>query len=73
LRREGLPSQLRIGVRKADGALKAHAWVELCGSVVNDDPSAVAVFRPLATPRIDGMVWSTRTTPVPLGALGLQA
>lgn len=48
LRRDRLPSVLRIGVRKEDGALQAHAWVELHGQVVNDAPAAVATFTPLA-------------------------
>lgn len=35
LRRRGVPAELRIGVgRDADGALKAHAWVESEGAVV---------------------------------------
>jgi hypothetical protein len=48
LRREGLPSELRIGVRKDGDALKAHAWVELGRHVVNDPVAAVAAFTPLA-------------------------
>lgn len=48
LRREGLPSELRIGVLKERDALKAHAWVDLGGRVVNDTPGAVAPFAPLA-------------------------
>jgi hypothetical protein len=48
LRRERMPSDLRIGVRKDNGTLKAHAWVELGGRVVSDSPSAVAAFRLLA-------------------------
>jgi len=47
LREEGLPSELRIGVRKDDGELRAHAWVELGGLVVNDGAGAVAAFTPL--------------------------
>jgi hypothetical protein len=47
LRREGIPSEVCIGVRKEDGALRAHAWVELGGLVVDDLPLAVAPFRPL--------------------------
>jgi hypothetical protein len=31
LRRAGLPGELRLGVRKQDGQLEAHAWVELGG------------------------------------------
>jgi hypothetical protein len=47
LRQEGVPSILRIGVRKEGTALRAHAWVELDGQVVNDLPAAVAAFQPL--------------------------
>ena len=36
LRRRGIDSTLRIGVRTADGRLEAHAWVELGGVVLND-------------------------------------
>jgi hypothetical protein len=48
LRREGISSQMQIGVRKEDQQLKAHAWVELGGQVVNDDQDAVAAFRTLS-------------------------
>lgn len=37
LRRRGIDSCLRIGVRKEAGWLEAHAWVELEGLVLNDD------------------------------------
>jgi hypothetical protein len=47
LRRDGLPSELRVGVQKVNGALNAHAWVELGGAVVGDDPAALAAFAPL--------------------------
>ena len=55
LRREGFPSELRIGVIKDGAELKAHAWVELADQVVNDRPDAVAVFTPLtrSVPRGD--------------------
>lgn len=36
LRRRDVHCQLRIGVRMADGALAAHAWVEHAGVPVND-------------------------------------
>ncbi len=36
LRRRGIPSDLRIGVRKTASALQAHAWVELRGTALND-------------------------------------
>ncbi len=52
LRQEGLPSELRIGVRKTGGTLAAHAWVEVGGYVINDRRDWVAAFEPLAT--LDG-------------------
>lgn len=36
LARRGVPSDLRIGVRPAEGMLEAHAWLEVDGVVVND-------------------------------------
>lgn len=39
---------VRIGVRKVDGAVKAHAWLELDG--VSLDPDAVDFYRPLLDP-----------------------
>jgi hypothetical protein len=36
LRRRGVRSDLRIGVRKQKGELEAHAWVECDGIVLND-------------------------------------
>jgi hypothetical protein len=36
LRRQGIDSELRIGVRKEAGRFEAHAWVELHGVVLND-------------------------------------
>jgi hypothetical protein len=52
LRREGLPCELRIGVTRSDGELKAHAWVEMDGYVVNDRRASVSAFVPLST--LDG-------------------
>ena len=36
LERRGFNTQLKIGVRKSDDELQAHAWVEYCGRVLND-------------------------------------
>jgi hypothetical protein len=36
-RRRGLPAGFRIGVRKIDGELEAHAWIERQGSVLFDE------------------------------------
>ncbi|HSH45773.1 MAG TPA: lasso peptide biosynthesis B2 protein [Longimicrobiales bacterium] len=47
LRRHGVEdAELRIGVRVVDGGFGAHAWVELDGRVVGDDPAHVATFVP---------------------------
>lgn len=35
--RQGLPAEVRIGVRRAAGKFEAHAWVELFKTAVNDD------------------------------------
>lgn len=50
LRRRGVESELRIGVRLADGALEAHAWVEHGGVPINDRPDVSADFPPFAEP-----------------------
>lgn len=39
---------VRIGVRKVDGAVKAHAWLELDG--ISLDPDAVDFYQPLFDP-----------------------
>ncbi len=36
LARQGIPSQLRIGIRKEEEKFKAHAWVERDGAALND-------------------------------------
>jgi Transglutaminase-like superfamily len=36
LRRQGIPSELRIGSRKLDGRFEAHAWVEREGVALNE-------------------------------------
>jgi hypothetical protein len=36
LRRQGIASELRIGVRKEQGRFEAHAWVEREGVALND-------------------------------------
>lgn len=44
LRRRGVSSELRIGVRMVERALDAHAWVECGGLPVNDRLDAVSQF-----------------------------
>jgi hypothetical protein len=38
LRRRGIPAELRLGVRGAGASMEAHAWVEVLGGAINDDP-----------------------------------
>ena len=44
LRRQGVESQLRIGVRLTNGLLDAHAWVEFGGVPVNDQSDVGTQF-----------------------------
>jgi hypothetical protein len=53
LRSNGLPSELRIGVRREGPALRAHAWVELGGYPLNEQPSALSLFTPIYVDRPD--------------------
>lgn len=48
LRRAGLDSTIRFGVRMSDGRLEAHAWVEYNGAVVNDSPDIRARYQLLS-------------------------
>lgn len=53
LRRRGVSSDLRIGMRLTSGQLEAHAWVEVAGQPVNDAPEIAeryaAFDQPLTT------------------------
>lgn len=44
----GVPTTLRIGVRKSSGALAAHAWVEYAGHPITDPPAVHHDFTVLA-------------------------
>jgi len=44
LQRQGVKSELRIGVRLKQGSLDAHAWVECGGQPVNDRAEAISLF-----------------------------
>ena len=46
LRRRGVDSALRLGVRLDKGRLQAHAWVEIGGRPVNDAPGVAGQFAP---------------------------
>ena len=44
LRRQGITSDLCIGVAKDGGEFAAHAWVEVEGTVINDSPESIGRF-----------------------------
>lgn len=44
LAREGIKSDLRIGVRRNLGKIEAHAWVEVNQVVLNDQPNIAQQF-----------------------------
>jgi hypothetical protein len=50
LRRRGLAAHLRLGARRREGALEAHAWVEHGGVVLNDTPTVAQRFSPFGRP-----------------------
>lgn len=53
LRRRGVnTSELKFGFRVRDGALEAHAWIELEGMVVGDSRSYVSRFTPATSHRL---------------------
>lgn len=56
LRRQGIPASLRIGVRKHNGRLEAHAWTEHQHRVLNDDANIAMRFSPFGG---DGGVFET--------------
>lgn len=51
LRRHGIESDLRIGVRREAGELRAHAWVEHDGGPVGEPADVELRFQPLAAGR----------------------
>lgn len=47
LRRRGIASDLRLGIRRSDDRLDGHAWVEINSRVVSGDPNVAQDFIPL--------------------------
>ncbi len=47
LRRREIAAALRIGVRREDGMLQAHAWVEVGGVPIDEPEGIAAAFPPL--------------------------
>lgn len=49
LRRAGFRPEVRIGVKKADDRLEAHAWVEIEGRVVSGGRRSPEIYTPLTS------------------------
>jgi hypothetical protein len=49
LQKQGIQTNLRIGVRTSAGAFEAHAWVEYAGVVLNDTEDVHQRFAAFAT------------------------
>lgn len=53
--REGIyGSEIRIGVRRRDGAFAAHAWVRWGDEILGDDPRYIATFTEVDDIRVLG-------------------
>jgi len=52
LMRRGVVTELRVGVRRLEGKIEAHAWLEFAGVPINDEASLVGTYsaydKPLA-------------------------
>jgi hypothetical protein len=51
LREAGIEAQLCVGARQSPYGLRAHAWVQLNGRVLNDDPEVAQRFPLLLPPK----------------------
>lgn len=49
LKRRGIDSQLKIGVRLTENQLQAHAWIEYLNLVLNDGSQVSEVYSPFMT------------------------
>lgn len=60
LDRLGLAAAIHIGVRHVDGAVEAHAWIQVGDTVVNDDPDLVDTYTELAAGDLERLIPSLR-------------
>lgn len=56
LNRLDLAGNLHIGVRTVDGAVEAHAWIQVEDEVVNDNPDLIATYSELAVGKLDTLM-----------------
>jgi hypothetical protein len=55
LSHSGVPTTLRIGVRREGQGIQAHAWVEFKGRVLNDTERVNEIFTPFAVDNAEGL------------------
>ncbi len=67
LAERGIVAELRIGVRKGEKQLDAHAWLEYHGEPVGETVGVAERFVPLAAP-----AWQEGATPAPARPNGLD-
>ena len=48
LNQQGIPVELRFGVKKDSGRIQAHAWLEYQGQVIGDPEQLSQAYEPLA-------------------------
>ena len=48
LRQQGIPVELHFGVKKDNGRIQAHAWLEYQGHVIGDPEQLSQAYEPLA-------------------------
>lgn len=62
LQQQGIATDLRIGVRKGEQQLDAHAWVEYRGKVLNDRPDIAQEFFPFKDVTLPLKIFTAKDT-----------
>ena len=50
LLRRGVDAELRVGMRKTDGRVEGHAWLEFGGEPINESVGVVRTYQPYPKP-----------------------
>ena len=50
LLRRNIKTELRVGMRKRDGKIEGHAWLELAGIPINETPEVCGAYEPYPKP-----------------------
>jgi hypothetical protein len=59
LRRAGIKSEVRLGIRKDGGQLRGHAWVEYQGQPVAEPAGVCERYAVLVDPPLRHLIWSS--------------